>query len=262
MKKESERIVPRIVPLSALRDNYIWAICPENHCVVVDPGEAAPVLSFLQQEKLQLSAILLTHRHADHQDGVAGLLRHACVPVYGPNSAAMPVVTHPLQGGQSLQLSGLAEPLQVLAVPGHTEEHLAYYGFSALFCGDTLFAGGCGRLLGGSAAQLFASLDTLAALPEQTLICCAHEYTLSNLRFAANIEPANPQIAERQTRCAMLREQGLPTLPSTLADEHASNPFLRCRNPLVHAAAETHAGHALHGPLEVFTALRKWKDSF
>lgn len=254
--------IERIVPVSALRDNYIWAICAGSACVLVDPGEAAPAQRFLRQEGLRLSAILLTHRHADHQGGVAEFLQDATVPVFGPRSPAMPLVSHPLTGEETLQPEGFAQALKVLAVPGHTEEHLAYRWGQALFCGDTLFAGGCGRLLGGSAAQLFASLQRLAGLPADTLICCAHEYTLANLRFAAAIEADNPALIARRLRCEALRDRELPTLPATLADELATNPFLRCTEPAVIRAAENHAGHALHGPLEVFTALRAWKDVF
>ena len=253
---------PRIVALSALRDNYIWILIKDTRCMVVDPGEASPVLAFLAAEGLTLDAILLTHRHADHQGGVAALLAHSAVPVYGPASAAMPLVTRTVHEGESIHLANFGSPLQVLAVPGHTEEHIAYCWERALFCGDTLFAAGCGRLLGGTAAQLFASLQKLAALPADTQICCAHEYTLANLAFCAAVEPGNPQTEARRAACAVLREQGRPTLPSRLRDERATNSFLRCTEPAVIAAAEKHAGHALHGPLEVFTALRKWKDSF
>ncbi|MDP5239884.1 hydroxyacylglutathione hydrolase [Uliginosibacterium sp. 31-16] len=252
----------RIVPLSALRDNYIWALIEGARCVVVDPGEAAPVLAFLAAEKLSLEAILLTHRHADHQGGVAELLAHRAVPVYGPASPAMPQVSQVLVDGQELALDGFSQPWRVLAVPGHTEEHIACLWNGALFCGDTLFAAGCGRLLGGTAPQLFASLQRLAALPAETRVYCAHEYTLSNLAFAAAVEPDNLQIKARRASCETLREEGRSTLPSSLAEERASNPFLRCTEPAVIAAAEKHAGHALRGPLEVFTALRQWKDSF
>jgi hydroxyacylglutathione hydrolase len=252
----------RIVPLSALRDNYIWAVIEGQHCVVIDPGEAAPVLHFLKEHGLSLSAILLTHRHADHQDGVAGLLAHASVPVWGPSSTAMPRVTHPVSDHGEYRIDGFSASIQVLSVPGHTEEHIAYRWGNALFCGDTLFAAGCGRLLGGTAEQLYASLQKLASLPANTLVCCAHEYTLSNLAFAEAVEPNNLQTKARRTSCNALRQEGRPTLPSSLSEELATNPFLRCSEADVRQAAEIQAGHALHEPLAVFTVLRKWKDGF
>ncbi|MBS1210240.1 MAG: gloB [Proteobacteria bacterium] len=251
-----------IVAVSALRDNYIWVLCEGRHCVVVDPGEAAPVLGLLRTRDLELRAILLTHRHADHQGGTTELLAHTPVPVYGPVSPAMPGVTQGVGEGSEIVVPGLTMPFQVLAVPGHTEEHIAYLRGDALFCGDTLFAAGCGRLLGGTAAQLSASLQRLAALPARTRIYCAHEYTLANLAFAAAVEPANSQLQARRQHCEALRAAGQATIPSLLAEELATNPFLRCTDKRVVAAAEKQAGHALHGPVEVFTALRKWKDQF
>ena len=252
---------PRIVPLSALRDNYIWSLDAAGHCVVVDPGEAAPVLQHLQAHGLKLSAILITHQHADHSGGVEALLAHAPVPVFGPQGLAC--VSHPVTDGMMLALPGTGLMARVLATPGHTPEHLSYLCAGHLFCGDTLFAAGCGRLLlGGTAAQLHASLQTIASLPSDTHICCAHEYTLANLRFAAKVEPGNPLIAQRQAHCAALREAGTPTLPATLGEELATNPFLRCAEPAVRAAAETAAAATLDTPLAVFTALRAWKDRF
>ena len=254
--------IERIVPVSALRDNYIWAICANAQCIVVDPGEAAPVQAFLQEQGLSLAAILLTHRHMDHQGGVPALLEQMQVPVFGPAVGSMPAVTHPVRDGESFAVEGFATPFSVFAVPGHTEEHIAYLHTGSLFCGDTLFAAGCGRLLGGTASQLHSSLERLAALPPETLIHCAHEYTLANLAFAKAVEPGNSTLQARSLRCEAQRAQGLPTLPSRLAEELATNPFLRGKQAEVKHAAEVRSGKVLANSLAVFTELRKWKDDF
>lgn len=253
--------VERIVPVSALRDNYIWLIHGEDCCIAVDPGEAAPVRRHLAETGVRLGALLLTHRHADHQ-GAAAELAEDGVPVYGPASEAMPSVTHRLQGGERFFLPGFGEAFEAIAVPGHTEEHIAFLHAGHLFCGDTLFAGGCGRLLGGSAAQLHASLARLATLPPSTEVCCAHEYTLSNLRFALAVEPANPALRVRLASCEALRAAGKPSLPSRLGEELETNPFLRCEEPAVREALERHWQRPLATPLERFAALRRWKDEF
>jgi hydroxyacylglutathione hydrolase len=251
----------QIVPLSAFRDNYIWALVAHGHCVVVDPGEAGPVSRFLAEEDLRFAAILVTHRHNDHVGGVAELCTSWPVPVFGP--ASISVVTRPVGEGDTIELPGIGGTATIIEVPGHTEDHLAYYLDGHLFCGDTLFAGGCGRLLGSStAAQLHASLQRIAALPGDTRICCAHEYTLSNLRFACAVEPDNAALQARVDRCRALREQDLPTLPSLLGDELATNPFLRVSHAKVRHAAEKHVDHALLEPAAVFAALRSWKDVF
>lgn len=250
-----------IVPLSAFADNYIWALVVEDRCVVVDPGDAAPVQNFLAERRLQLTAVLVTHRHNDHVGGVPELREAWDVPVFGPPSIA--VVTRPVKHGDRIDLPGVGQSGCVIEVPGHTEEHIAFIVEGHLFCGDTLFVGGCGRLLGAStAAELYASLQRIAALPPETLIHCAHEYTLSNLRFAQAVEPANHALQTLVDRCRALREQGLPTVPSRLADELATNPFMRTQEATVREAAERHIGRNLRDPAEVFAVLRAWKDDF
>jgi len=252
----------KIVPLSALRDNYIWALCSAHACAVVDPGEAGPVLAFLAESGLELSAILLTHRHNDHIGGVAELKARHDVPVFGPASSAIPQVTHALHDGMRFTPPGFEQIFEVLTIPGHTEEHIAYYAPPALFCGDTLFGAGCGRLLGGTAAQLHASLTRLAHLPANTQVYCAHEYTLANLRFAQAVEPHNQALAARWARCTEQREHGQATVPSSLQDELETNPFLRTGQSEVRLAAEKAAGSQLLTNEAVFTALRAWKDHF
>lgn len=251
-----------IIPLFALRDNYIWAINNDKSCVIVDPGEASPVFGYLAASGKQLTAILITHHHEDHKAGAKELTQKTGAGIWGPHSPLIPEVTHPLDGGEEFRLPGLPFPIQALSVPGHTQEHLAYLLGNALFCGDTLFGAGCGRLLGGSPEQLHASLKQLARLPANTLIYSAHEYTLGNLRFAQVVEPDNPAIAERRTLCEKIRQQGAPSLPSTLSEELGTNPFLRVSNPVIRKACETRSGTTLETDEAVFKVLRRWKDQF
>ncbi|WP_018605989.1 hydroxyacylglutathione hydrolase [Uliginosibacterium gangwonense] len=252
-----------IVPLSALRDNYIWTLNRAGVCVAVDPSEATPVLAHLTTTGQKLVGILLTHRHADHVGGMTDLIA-ACgeLAVYGPDSAQMRMVTHPVKDGMHLTIRDIEASITVWAVPGHTEEHVAYLCDTALFCGDTLFGAGCGRLLGGTAMQLHASLERIRHLPPLTHIYCAHEYTLANLRFAQAVEPGNGAITERIQVCEVRRQQGRPTLPSTLAQELETNPFLRTHIPAVKQAAQKQTRLELDSDLAVFTALRAWKDHF
>lgn len=252
----------KIVPLSAFKDNYIWTLCTADLAVVVDPGDSAPVEAFLAESGRRLGAILLTHHHADHIGGVPALLDRHAVPVMGPADPRIPMVTHEVKDGDCFKLEGFADAFQVLAVPGHTESHIAFLHGNALFCGDTLFSAGCGRLLGGTAEQLHASLNRIAALPDDTLVCCTHEYTLSNLRFARAVEPANPAITARLAACEALRATSRPTLPVRLGDERGYNPFLRCSVATVKDAAQAETGMPLESPLAVFAALRRWKDGF
>lgn len=251
-----------IQALRAFEDNYIWLLRLGSRVVAVDPGDEKPVLDYLATERASLAAILVTHHHGDHTGGIEGLLAHQSVPVYGPADEAIRGLTHPLREGDAVDLPECPAALRVLAVPGHTKGHLAYYGNGALFCGDTLFGCGCGRLFEGTAEQMYASLGRIAALPPQTRVYCAHEYTQSNIRFALAVEPGNAKLIERAGRVARLRAENRPTVPFALADELETNPFLRCSQAEVADAARRHCGRALQGPVEVFAALREWKNGF
>lgn len=254
----------RLTPLPAFNDNYIWALDDGHQACVVDPGDDKPVLAWLQDKGLQLIAILVTHHHADHTGGVAALLAHTGAKAWGPAFEALPDGVQRLSGGQ--QIDVLGHRFDVLDVPGHTAGHIAFFGGKVgdaplLFCGDTLFSGGCGRLFEGTAAQMWQSLSSLATLPRHTLVCCAHEYTLSNLRFAQAVEPDNLELNAHMARCLDLRQQEQPTLPSTIGLELAINPFLRVGEPRVRSAAQVQCPEAQHDT-DIFAALRRWKDQF
>ena len=250
-----------VIAIPAFRDNYIWLLRRGDNAVVVDPGDAAPVAAVLEQEGLRLAAILVTHHHADHQGGVAALVAAGQPAVYGPAAESITGLTHPLSGGERVSIPEIAAEFRVLAVPGHTRGHLAYVSGRHLFCGDTLFGAGCGRLFEGTPAQMAASLAAIAALPDATEVHCAHEYTEMNLRFAAAVEPDNPAVRQRIAAARELREQGLATVPSTLALEKATNPFLRCAEAAVIAAAAARGGNAMD-PVSVFATLRAWRNDF
>ncbi|RSZ55850.1 hydroxyacylglutathione hydrolase [Massilia atriviolacea] len=256
-----------VLAVPAFKDNYLWLIHDGVHAAVVDPGDAGPVIAALDAHHLTLTAILLTHHHADHIGGVPDLLGHAPVPVYGPRAEAIATVNVPLGDGDLVEVPGLALALRVLAVPGHTLGHIAFVREQSaehwLFCGDTLFAGGCGRLFEGTPAQMRASLARFLAMPGDTAVYCAHEYTLSNLRFAAAAEPGNALIAERIEVERAKRERGIPTIPSTIGLEKATNPFLRDEQPAI--VANLVALGKLDpqaAPGAAFAALRSWKNTF
>ena len=252
-----------IVPIPAFDDNYIWLLRNPGGRVaaVVDPGDEVPVLEYLRIHGLELGAILITHRHWDHTGGVSDLLGlFPGIPVFGPAGESIPTVTHGLREGDSVGVTDMDLALKVMDVPGHTAGHIAYYGEGALFCGDTLFAAGCGRVFDGTAADLHRSLLRIAALPPDTRIYCAHEYTLDNLGFAKWVEPESPALLAREKQDRATRAGDRPTVPSLLGLELETNPFMRAHVPQVIEAAEAYAGRPLQTGVEVFAAVRSWKD--
>jgi hydroxyacylglutathione hydrolase len=255
----------KLIPLPAFQDNYLWLLHDGQRALVVDPGDDQPVRSYLQQTGLQLEAILVTHHHQDHTGGVAALREATGARVWGPAGEVIPEPYIPLAEGDAIEVLGLR--FEVFEVPGHTAGHIAYYspdidGTPLVFCGDTLFSGGCGRLFEGTPAQMLSSLGKLAALPPATRVCCTHEYTLSNLNFAQAVEPRNADLADYRQQCVALRERGQPTLPSSIALERRINPFLRTREPDVARAARARDGVDVNDEVAVFASLRQWKNEF
>ena len=256
-----------IIPLPAFKDNYIWTLHNSQHTVVIDPGDAAPVRAWLNSHHLNLAAILCTHHHNDHTGGIGELVEVYNVPVYGPQNECISCISDKVSEGFIVKINELNLNLKVLDIPGHTSGHIAYLTQEPtekaqnLFCGDTLFGCGCGRIFEGTAAQMYQSLNKIAQLADDTKIYCAHEYTEANIRFALACEPNNAQIKQRETDTHLLRANGHATIPSTLALEKATNPFLRCNSSEIIRTLQEH-GLPHNDELAVFTALREWKNHF
>ena len=254
----------QIHAVPAFKDNYLWVLADGPHAAVVDPGDAAPIERFLAENGLTLDAILATHHHGDHVGGLLALASHWKCPVWGPAGEDIEGLGTRLVEGDRIHVPGIEIELDVLDVPGHTAGHIAYVDTlkEFVFCGDTLFACGCGRLFEGTPEQMVESLAKLARLPGDTRMYCGHEYTLANIRFALAVEPGNVALDRRQARDAARRGRGEPTLPATLEEEKATNPFLRCAEPEVVASAERRAGRKLPDHVAVFTEIRNWKNTF
>jgi hydroxyacylglutathione hydrolase len=254
----------KLIPLPAFADNYIWLLHDDHQALVVDPGDAQPVLEALRHLGLQLDTILVTHHHADHTGGVHELRQATGAKVFGPAFENMPEPLTRLSEGDQVEALGLA--FKVMDVPGHTAGHIAYFctpenDAPLLFCGDTLFSGGCGRLFEGTPTQMLASLDSLAALPESTRVCCTHEYTLSNLKFANAVDPTNEALISYTAKANYLRSCQQPTLPSTIHLERQINPFLRTRQAAVIQAIQGFDASA-SDEVSIFAALRQWKNQY
>lgn len=252
----------QIEAIPAFRDNYIWAIHNGCDCVLVDPGEAGPPMEFLKRRKLRLAGLLLTHHHHDHIGGAETIVRKHPAPAWGPDDARMPDCTDAVRENDTVAAPALGLTFSVLEVPAHTRSHIAFYGHGALFCGDTLFSAGCGRLFEGTPEQMQTSLDKLAALPAETRVYCGHEYTAANCRFALEVEPDNEDLRARMRQAEALRSENRATVPSTLSQERAVNPFLRTREPAVIEAARRREPLHDERPETVFGVIRRWKDDF
>ncbi|MFO7763372.1 MAG: hydroxyacylglutathione hydrolase [Wenzhouxiangellaceae bacterium] len=250
-----------IEAIRAFSDNYIWAVHDGRHCVLVDPGEAPGALELLQRQQLRLAGLLLTHHHADHTGGVDEIRKRHPAPAWGPSDARMPDDVSPVREDDRVEIPELGLGFGVIETPGHTTSHIAFHGHESLFCGDTLFSAGCGRLFEGTPAQMQRSIDKLARLPETTRVYCAHEYTADNCRFALQVEPDNEALRARCDEVAELRRNDRITLPSTIGDEKAFNPFMRTRRPEVVRAACQREPDCGQTPEAVFGVIRRWKDA-
>lgn len=256
-----------ITPIPAFTDNYIWGISDGQRGWLVDPGDAAPALNWLKQRQLTLAGILITHHHSDHIGGISELVKnHPNLVIYGPSTPKITAITHPVAEGDTVQLGQWQ--LKVLDVPAHTLDHIAYHlqadtsQAGALFCGDALFAAGCGRLFEGTAEQLNQVMNKLKALAPDTLVCCAHEYTLANLQFAKAVEPQSAELEQRYQQESCKRQTGLPTLPSTIGLERATNPFFRPDSPELRKSVTAYAGKPINQEADIIGTLRRWKDNF
>jgi hydroxyacylglutathione hydrolase len=257
----------KVIAIPAFKDNYIWAIHnpQETQVIVVDPGDAAPVLAYLQQNNLTLKAILLTHHHWDHSGGIPVLVDHfPTIPVYGPANEKEPIagVNQPIKENDEIAFADFSLTLKVIDIPGHTLGHIAFFGNEMLFCGDTLFACGCGRIFEGTPEQMAASLEKIKNLPKNTLIYCGHEYTLANIRFAKAVEPSNNALLEFEQISKENQQKNQPTLPTMLQQELATNPFLRCDQQSVISAVQQHGDNTISDPVSIFAQLRRRKNEF
>jgi hydroxyacylglutathione hydrolase len=247
-----------IIPVPAFEDNYIWLLAHQRNVVAIDPGDATPVLAALKKNNWSLKAILITHHHLDHIGGVDELLAYDAVPVYAPSYGSYPFAHIPVKEGDRIQLGDIGESFQVMWLPGHTLDHIAYFNTHYLFCGDVLFGAGCGRLFEGTPLQMLNSLKRIKQLPQTTQVFCTHEYTLRNIEFARTLEPGNHQLQERESHAIRLRQQNLPTLPSTIKQEIETNPFLRCAQPEI----MQNSGSTSRAELDIFTAIRQLRNHY
>lgn len=251
-----------VTALAAFQDNYIWLVHNDHYAIAIDPGDPAPLHTFLGARALTLEAVLITHHHPDHTGGNLWLHQHYACPIYGPHNPRIPAITQRVSEPDRLDFAGLGLQLQVIDTPGHTLDHISYYGAKMLFCGDTVFGCGCGKLFEGTPEIMAQSLNKILALPDDTRMYCAHEYTLDNIAFALSIDAHNPALIARETVERDKRKQRQPTLPSTLALEKATNPFLRFHDPAMIAVAEAYRRTPLRNPGEVFGAIRAAKDAW